>query len=104
MKRHSITEVLDVLYTMYKDFPLTELQYQTPFQLLVAVMLSAQTTDKQVNKVTETFFTTVQSPADVVAMSPEEVAAGVQGVNYAATKAKNLCALSQLLLEKTPSV
>lgn len=46
--------------------PETELHYTTPFQLMVAVMLSAQATDKQVNKVTDKLFVKIKTPADVV--------------------------------------
>lgn len=48
--------------------PETELHYSTPFQLVVAVMLSAQATDKQVNKVTEKLFQKVKNPADLVSL------------------------------------
>jgi endonuclease-3 len=46
----------------------TELHYETPFQLLTAVILSAQTTDKQVNKVTDTLFEKIKQPEDVIKM------------------------------------
>jgi len=63
------TEHLDYIFKILKkDFfkDETELNYSTPFQLLVAVILSAQTTDKQVNKVTAKFFDTVKEPQDIV--------------------------------------
>ncbi|MDR0282583.1 MAG: hypothetical protein LBI53_04745 [Candidatus Peribacteria bacterium] len=44
----------------------TELSYETPFQLLVAVMLSAQSTDKQVNKITDQLFLTIKTPYDIL--------------------------------------
>lgn len=58
------------LLEMYKMFPdnQTELIYHTPFQLLVAVILSAQTTDKQVNKVTKILFESIKTPDDLIAM------------------------------------
>jgi endonuclease-3 len=46
----------------------TELHFETPFQLLTAVILSAQTTDKQVNKVTDTLYKTIKQPEDVLKM------------------------------------
>ena len=46
----------------------TELHFQTPFQLLVAVILSAQTTDKQVNKVTDKLYKTIKQPEDILKM------------------------------------
>ena len=60
--------LLDEMYDLYKDFPVTELNYETPFQCLIAVMISAQTTDIQVNKVTDSLFKKIKSPADLVAM------------------------------------
>jgi endonuclease III len=50
----------------------TELVYSTPFQLLVAVIMSAQTTDKQVNKVTAKFFPSIKSPSDLLKLTPEK--------------------------------
>jgi endonuclease-3 len=50
----------------------TDLVWETPWQLLVAVVMSAQTTDKQVNKVTGKFFDTIKTPYDTVAVSEEQ--------------------------------
>jgi endonuclease-3 len=57
---------------MFRDYPETELIYHSPFQLLMSVMLSAQTTDKQVNKVTAVFYDRVRSPQDVLELSEDE--------------------------------
>ena len=54
-KKLLVHQALRYMDELFAGYPLTELEYETPFQLLVAVMLSAQTTDKQVNKVTENF-------------------------------------------------
>jgi len=59
--------IFDYLKELFPN-PETELHYSTPFQLVVAVMLSAQATDKQVNKVTEKLFEKVKTPADVVSL------------------------------------
>jgi endonuclease-3 len=67
MKRTSKT--YDQLFTYISTlFPKldTELQYETPFQLLVAVILSAQSTDKQVNKITDQLFLKVKTPDDIL--------------------------------------
>ena len=55
--------IFDKIYLLYPDIK-TELNYTTPFQFLVAVILSAQTTDKQVNKVNLEFFKALKSPKD----------------------------------------
>ena len=62
--------IISQLLTMRKMFPSneTELVYHTPFQLLIAVMMSAQTTDKQVNVVTQTLWNWVTCPQDIVAL------------------------------------
>ena len=68
------TEKIDFIFQtlgkQYKDAK-TELVYTTDFQLLVAVILSAQTTDKQVNKITATFFDTIQTPHDLLRIKPQ---------------------------------
>jgi endonuclease-3 len=61
----------DTLFTYISSlFPKldTELNYKTPFQLLVAVMLSAQTTDKQVNKITDQLFKIIETPYDILTL------------------------------------
>ena len=68
------TEKIDFIFQtlgkQYKDAK-TELVYTTDFQLLVAVILSAQTTDKQVNKITAQFFDTIQTPHDLLRIKPQ---------------------------------
>ena len=79
--------------------PDTELNYKTPFQLLVAVMLSAQTTDKQVNVVTDKLFLKVKNPNDVLKFSEEQLAKQVSSVNYYKMKAKHIRESAQQLVE-----
>ncbi|MCS6983412.1 MAG: endonuclease III [Candidatus Absconditabacterales bacterium] len=89
----AITPILTHLYPE----PKTELVYHTPFQLLIAVILSAQTTDKQVNKVTEKFFGIICHPHDILARGQDNLTNAIAGVNYAPTKAKHIRATSILL-------
>ena len=79
--------------------PDTELNFETPFQLLVAVMLSAQTTDKQVNVVTDKLFLKVKSPEDILKMTEEKLAKKVSSVNYYKMKAKHIRETAQRLVE-----
>lgn len=65
-----------------------ELDYETPFQLLVAVMLSAQTTDKQVNKVTPSFFKKVRAAEDAAKMEIEEIEEYLKYINYFRNKSR----------------
>ena len=80
--------------------PRTELDYETPFQLLVAVALSAQATDVSVNRVTKTLFAAAPDPASMAALGAEGIAAHIKSIGLWQAKAKNTAALSQLLLER----
>jgi len=68
--------------------PKTELHYKTPFQLLVAVMLSAQTTDKQVNKVTTALFKKYKTPHDFARANPKTFEKEISSVSFFRNKAK----------------
>jgi len=78
--------------------PKTELEYGSPFELLVAVVLSAQATDKSVNLATRTFFPA--TPEKLVAFGVAGVESRIRSIGLFRTKAKNVVALSKLLLEK----
>ena len=79
--------------------PDTELNFETPFQLLVAVMLSAQTTDRQVNVVTDKLFLKIKEPKDVINISEENLAKQVSSVNYYRMKAKHIRETAQQLID-----
>ncbi len=80
--------------------PKTELHYVNPYTLLVAVVLSAQATDKGVNKATAPLFKTVKSPEQMVALGEENLADAIKTIGLYRGKAKNVIALSKLLLEQ----
>ena len=80
--------------------PKTELQYVNPYTLLVAVVMSAQATDKGVNKATAPLFKTVKTPEQMVALGEEKLAEAIKTIGLYRGKAKNVVALSQLLLEQ----
>jgi endonuclease III len=79
--------------------PLTELQYSTPFELLVAVMLSAQTTDKSVNGATAKLFPVANTPDALLALGVEGVKPYLKTVGLYNAKAANLIGLCQRLLD-----
>lgn len=79
--------------------PRTELEYSNPFTLLVAVVLSAQSTDVGVNKATAKLFAEADTPAKMLALGEARVRAHIKTIGLFNTKAKNVIALSQLLLE-----
>lgn len=100
MNPHAQAEqVFAVLATVYPQAH-CELQFQTPFQLLVATILSAQSTDEQVNKLTQALFAkypTVQAMAELRLTELEEY---IKGVGLFRNKAKHIAATCQLLLQE----
>ncbi len=74
-----------------------ELNYDTPFQLLIAVILSAQTTDKQVNRITPPLFARIREPKDIHDITLEEVMEHVKYVNYYRNKARFIHETGQIL-------
>ncbi|WP_438003573.1 endonuclease III [Sorangium sp. So ce321] len=90
-KAARIGEVLDRLYPQ----PAIPLAHEDPYSLLVAVMLSAQTTDKMVNAVTPALLARARTSAEMAEVPVEEIARLIRTVGLAPTKAKNLKALSE---------
>lgn len=82
----------------------TELQYGSPYQLLVATVLSAQCTDKRVNEVTPALFDRFPDAATMAATTENEVYEYVKSVPYPNSKARHLVALSQMLVNEFDGV
>lgn len=80
-------EILKPIISIYGGKKI-ELDYETPFQLLCAVILSAQTTDKQVNKITPPFFRKVRESKDVINLSLEEIMEDLKYVNFFRNKSR----------------
>jgi endonuclease-3 len=80
--------------------PTTELVYRSPFELLVAVVLSAQATDKSVNRATESLFRKFNTPEKIAALGVAGLEDYIRTIGLFRTKAKNVVALSKLLIEK----
>jgi endonuclease-3 len=80
--------------------PKTELQYKNPYTLLVAVALSAQATDKSVNKATEPLFKTVDTPQKMLALGEAKLTEAIKTIGLYRGKAKNVIAAARLLIEK----
>jgi endonuclease-3 len=80
--------------------PRTELHYQSPFELLVAVILSAQATDKSVNKATASLFRVANTPAAVLYLGVDGLASYIKSIGLYNSKAKNIIATCRLLLER----
>ena len=80
--------------------PKTELAYDSPFQLLVAVLLSAQATDVGVNKATRRLFPIAPTPAAMLALGEERLRTAISSIGLFNTKAANLMATCRLLVER----
>ena len=80
--------------------PTTELSYSTPFQLLIAVILSAQATDVGVNKATTKLFSAAPTPDKMLALGVDGLIEYIKTIGLFRTKAKNVIATCQLLLER----
>ncbi|MCF0210592.1 MAG: endonuclease III [Bacteroidales bacterium] len=89
---------LEALNTMYPNAT-TELVNDTPFHLLVAVILSAQCTDKRVNMVTPALFEKYKEPQDMAKASPEDIFPYIQSISYPNSKAKYLSNMAKRLVE-----
>ena len=80
--------------------PETELHYSTPFQFVVAVMLSAQATDVQVNKVTDKIFKKIKKPEDLLTMGFADFERSINSINYYHSKAKHIRETAKLLKQR----
>jgi len=83
--------------------PTTELIYHSPFELLIAVMLSAQATDKSVNKATKLLFATANTPEKILALGEENLRKFIQSINLFPTKAKNILRTCEILITQHQS-
>ncbi len=99
MTKKKVEEIIKKMETFFPNAK-CELNFRTWFQLLVSVILSAQTTDKQVNKVTKTLFRTIQNPQDVLNLWQDKLAQEVKSIWLYRTKSKNIYATSKILIEK----
>lgn len=95
-KAGQIGEILDRLYPT----PPIPLSHRDPFTLLVAVLLSAQTTDAQVNKVTPALFKRASTPQQMARLSEEEILEAIRSCGLAPSKAKNIKRLAQTLVDE----
>ncbi len=95
-KRRAIFETLRAA----NPAPTTELEYSTPFELLVAVVLSAQATDKSVNLATRKLFAKANTPRAIAALGEDGLIPYIQTIGLFRTKAKNVVKLCQILIEQ----
>lgn len=89
--------VLSKLYEMYPDAE-CELKHTNPFELLIATVLSAQTTDKKVNQITEKLFKDYKTPEDFLTLKQEELELKIREIGLYKSKAKHLLSLCKTLV------
>lgn len=90
-------EILDILAEEYRD-SVSALEFGSPFQLLIATALAAQSTDNQVNKATRDLFARYPDPQSMAGISAEDLIPYIRSVGLYRTKAKNIAALAEMLL------
>lgn len=95
-------EILRLLEENYPEVK-TALNFSNPFELLVATVLSAQCTDKQVNKITEKLFQKYHKPEDIAVLTPEELAEDIKSCGLFRNKSKNIVATCRILVDKFDS-
>lgn len=99
MLKTEVNEILETLETMFPDAR-CELNYQNIFELTIAVMLSAQTTDKKVNKVTEKLFKVYPTVEAMANAKYDDVIEIIRPLGLASNKTKNLLQLAKIVMEK----
>lgn len=92
-------EMLDIIDEMFPDAE-CELVHDNPFELTIAVLLSAQCTDVLVNKVTQSLFQKYKTPEDYLAVSIEELMDDIRSIGLYKNKAKNIQALCRILIDR----
>ncbi|MGE5892456.1 MAG: endonuclease III [bacterium] len=94
--------LLEIIKRLNKEYPhpRTALNYRTPFELLVATILSAQTTDAHVNKVTERLFKRYRTVKDYAAVPVETFQKDIGSINFYRNKAKHIVSTARMIVEK----
>lgn len=95
---NSEMEIVFFRWQQQNPAPESELEYVNPFTLLVAVVLSAQATDKSVNKATESLFKIVDTPEKMVELGEEKLISYIRTIGLYKNKAKSVIGLSQMLI------
>ena len=98
-KQEKVNFVIDTLNEIYPEIPIP-LDHKDPYTLLIAVLLSAQSTDVKVNQITPLLFEVADNPYDMVKLSVEEIREIIKPVGLSPMKSKGIHGLSKILIEK----
>lgn len=102
-KKEKVNFVINTLEELYPEIPIP-LDHKDPYTLLIAVLLSAQSTDVRVNKITPLLFQIADNPYDMVKLSIEEIREIIKPVGLSPMKSKGIYGLSKILIEKYKGV
>jgi len=98
-KQEKVDFVIETLNELYPQIPIP-LDHKDPYTLLIAVLLSAQSTDVRVNKITPLLFQAADNPYDMIKLSVEEIREIIKPVGLSPMKAKGIYGLSHILIDK----
>ncbi|SHI49005.1 endonuclease III domain-containing protein [Algibacter luteus] len=98
-KKEQVNFVINTLYKLYPETPIP-LDHKDPYTLLIAVLMSAQSTDVRVNKITPLLFEKADNPYDMVKLTVEEIRDIIKPVGLSPMKSKGIHGLSEILIEK----
>ena len=98
-KQEKVNFVINTLYKLYPEIPIP-LDHKDPYTLLIAVLMSAQSTDVRVNKITPLLFDRANNPYDMIKLSVEEIREIIKPVGLSPMKSKGIHGLSHILIDK----
>lgn len=98
-KQESVTFIINTLENLYPEIPIP-LDHKDPYTLLIAVLMSAQSTDVRVNKITPLLFKAADNPYDMVKLSVEDIREIIKPVGLSPMKSKGIHGLSHILIDK----
>lgn len=98
-KAEKVEDIINILEALYPEVPVP-LDHHDPYTLLIAVLLSAQCTDKRVNEVTPFLFERADNPWDMIKMDPDEIRAIIKPCGLSPTKSKAIYNLSHILIDE----
>lgn len=99
LTKAEIAEALEILKDLYPD-AVTELEFNSPFELLISTILAAQCTDKRVNQVTKGLYERYKTPADFLSLTQEELEGWIKSCGFYKTKSKNILATCKILVDQ----
>ncbi|NNL92800.1 MAG: endonuclease III, partial [Saprospiraceae bacterium] len=98
-KKEKVDDIIEILEKLYPEVPIP-LDHKDSYTLLIAVLLSAQCTDKKVNEITPLLFAKADNPFDMVKLTPDQIRIIIRPCGLSPRKSKAIFDLSHILIEK----